>query len=86
VIIKLEDASVNAGRRQPPTVTVLKSVAKTYKKLLLSRNFSDITFVWADSPYFESALGGPRAENNSNGEWKTSHSSQIMKTILSLIY
>ena len=100
VILKLEDASVNAGQRQPATVPVLKSVAKAYKKLLLSWKFSDVKFVCPDgqvlpahrcilaaaSPYFETALDGPWAENNNNGNWKTSHSSQVMKTVLTLIY
>jgi len=96
---KAEDS--NPGSPKLPSVRVLKSTVRTYKKLLFNDTVSDIKFVCdegrvvlpahrciliAASPYFEAALQGPWAENNKNGEWKTSHPSHIMKAVLTLLY
>jgi len=85
--------------RSIKTVVVPESVMETYKKLLVSQDQSDITFVCQDgetfaahkailaaaSPYFATAFVGPWAENN-NGEWKTEYSSSVIKTVLSFVY
>ncbi len=82
------------------TVAVLKSVANTYKSMLFSEDFSDVTFQCSDgvsipahknilaasSPYFERAFKGDWAENNLEGIWPTIHSSSMMKSFLTLIY
>lgn len=91
-----------AKQKQPlhlKTTTVLDSVASSYRKMLFNEKFSDVTFECSDgvsipahrnilsmsSNYFETALQGDWAEN-SNGTWKTSHSSTLMKPILTILY
>ena len=82
------------------TTAVLESVANSYKNILFSEDFSDVTFECSDgvsvpahkivlaasSPYFKTAFQGNWAENNSEGIWRTSHSSSLIKSVLSLIY
>lgn len=82
------------------TAAVLKSVANTYKGILFSEDFSDLTFECSDgvsvpahkmilaasSPYFKTAFQGNWAENNADGIWRTSHSSSLIKSVLTLIY
>lgn len=83
-----------------PTVTIPQSVATTYKNLLFSPDQSDIKFVCKDgeilpahkiildaaSPYFRTAFHGPWVENMPEGEWHTSHSSSLIKAVLTYIY
>mmetsp|Transcript_15680 Transcript_15680/g.25776 ORF Transcript_15680/g.25776 Transcript_15680/m.25776 type:complete len:403 (+) Transcript_15680:138-1346(+) len=82
------------------TTAVLKCVANTYNSMLFSENFSDVAFLCSDgvsvpahkfilaasSPYFETAFQGDWAENNAEGIWKTSRSSSLIKSVLTLLY
>ena len=82
------------------TAAVLESVANTYKSMLFSEDFSDVTFQCSDgvsipahknilaasSPYFETAFKGNWVENNPEGIWPTIHSSSLIKSVLTLIY
>ncbi|KAK1737310.1 BTB/POZ domain-containing protein [Skeletonema marinoi] len=82
------------------TTAVLESVANTYKSMLFSEDFSDVTFQCSDgvsipahkiilaasSPYFKTAFHGDWTENNSEGVWRTSHSSSLIKSVLILMY
>ncbi|CAM9580478.1 unnamed protein product, partial [Heterosigma akashiwo] len=81
------------------TTAILTSVVSGYKKMLFSEDFSDITFECSDgvsipahkcilamsSAYFKGALQGDWAES-SDGIWKTSHSSELLKPILTVLY
>ena len=40
----------------------------------------------ASSSYFKTAFQGDWAENNSEGLWKTAHCSNLMKSVLTVIY
>ena len=93
-------AIANAKPTSLKTTKVLKSVANTYKGILFSEDFSDVTFECSDgvsvpahknilaasSPYFKTAFQGNWAENNADGIWRTSHSSSLIKSVLTLIY
>lgn len=102
-VIRLLQQKVNRETENPvslKTAAVLESVANTYKSMLFSEDFSDVTFQCSDgvsipahknilaasSPYFEAAFKGNWAENNPEGIWPTTHSSSIMKSFLTLIY
>lgn len=81
------------------TVSVARPVAASYKEMLLSEKFSDVSFVCPDgetipshrnilaasSPYFDAAFGGQWTEAQS-GELKTSHPARIVKAMLTLLY
>jgi hypothetical protein len=81
------------------TVSVLKSVAETYKKMLFSEKFSDIKFICSNgvtlhahrsvlaeaSTYFDNMFQGPWRENKAR-EIKPPHSSHIMKVVLTILY
>ncbi len=95
-----EKATAHAKPASLETAVVLKSVANTYKGILFSEDFSDVTFECSDgvsvpahkmilaasSSYFKAAFQGNWAENNSDGIWRTSHSSSLIKSVLTLIY
>lgn len=82
------------------TKEVIADVASSYGKLLLSEDFSDVTFKCSDgvslpahknilaisSDYFKTAFQGPWAENNADGVWETSHPSTLMKSVLTILY
>lgn len=101
-IKKLQDASTKAKKQPSSlkTTTVLKSVSNQYKSMLFSEDFSDVVFQCSDgvsvpahkmilaasSPYFKAAFQGDWSENNSDGIWKTSHSSSLIKSVLTLVY
>jgi hypothetical protein len=77
------------------TTAVLKCVANTYNSMLFSEDFSGSISMqrWgvsvpahkfilaASSPYFKTAFQGDWAENNSEGIWRTSHSSSLIKSV-----
>jgi hypothetical protein len=81
-------------------VTVPKSVAETFKALLVSEKFSDVKFKCQDgttfhahknilaaaSPYFSTAFEGPWGEQHQDGLWETSNSPAVMSAVLSFIY
>jgi len=97
---KLLPSPNEAVQRLHTTVMVPESLVATYKKLLFSPDQSDIKFVCSDgevfpahkailaatSPYFASAFTGPWTENSHHGEWKTSHSSSVIKALLTFVY
>ena len=101
-IKKLQDASTKAksSLSSLKTTAVLTSVANQYKTMLFSDEFSDVVFQCSDgvsvpahkmilaasSPYFKTAFQGDWSENNSDGIWKTSHSSKLIKSVLTLVY
>jgi len=82
------------------TKSILEETFKTYKNLLFSETFSDITFLCSDgislhahknilatsSNYFKTAFEGSWAETNGDGVWRTTHSSKLMIPILTLLY
>mmetsp|Transcript_18382 Transcript_18382/g.27570 ORF Transcript_18382/g.27570 Transcript_18382/m.27570 type:complete len:397 (+) Transcript_18382:140-1330(+) len=86
--------------RKVSTTEVLSDVASSYENLLFSDNFSDVTFKCSDgvsvpahkailaasSDYFKAAFRGPWAENNENGVWETTHSSKLMRSVLTILY
>jgi len=100
----LQDASIKDKKTKentkPKTTPVLEGVVTSYKSMLFSDDFSDITFLCSDgvsipahkcilaasSAYFKTAFRGDWAENNEEGVWKTAHCSNLMKSILTLIY
>lgn len=83
-----------------PTTTMATTVVNTYRGLLFSPQTSDVKFICEDgvtfpahkailssaSPYFLTAFNGPWEENGTKGEWKTSHSSDIIRAALTYIY
>lgn len=85
---------------KPSTSSILTATLDVYSKLLLSDSFSDIEFLCSDgvslhahksilaaaSTYFKVAFEGPWAETHLDGVWKTSHSSELMKATLTMIY
>lgn len=100
----LQDASIKDKKAKettkPKITSVLEGVVTSYKSMLFSDDFSDITFQCSDgvsipahkcilaasSSYFQTAFRGDWAENNEEGVWKTAHCSNLMKSILTLIY
>mmetsp|Transcript_13066 Transcript_13066/g.24005 ORF Transcript_13066/g.24005 Transcript_13066/m.24005 type:complete len:381 (+) Transcript_13066:164-1306(+) len=96
----LQNASKKQAKPILKTTPVLTSVASCYKGLLFSEDFSDISFQCSDgvsvpahknilaasSPYFKVAFQGDWAENNSDGIWQTTHDSNLIKSVLTLIY
>jgi len=96
----LQEASEEVKSPSLKTAAILESVAYTYKSMLFSEDFSDVVFQCSDgvsvpahkfilaasSPYFKTAFQGDWAENNSEGIWRTSHSSSLIKSVLTLIY
>lgn len=98
----LQNASKSKQPTSLNTEPVLKSVANCYKNMLFSSDFSDVTFNCSDgvcvpahkvilasaSPYFKAAFQGSNrwSENNAEGVWKTSHNSNLIKSVLTLIY
>ena len=86
--------------RSLETAPVLKSVTSSYSNLLFDEDFSDVSFHCSDgetvhahkailaasSPYFRTAFQGNWAENNAEGIWNTTHSSTLIRSVLTLIY
>ena len=84
----------------PYTTPVLSGVPSRYMTMLFSDDYSDVSFHCSDgvcipahkcilaasSAYFKTALRGDWAENNADGIWETSHSSSIIKSVLTVIY
>jgi hypothetical protein len=100
VIRLLQEASKKNVQPSLKTTPVLQSVASCYRSMLFSEDFSDVTFQCSDgvsipahklilaasSPYFKAAFQGNWSENNSDGIWRTTHSSNMIKSVFTLIY
>lgn len=98
-IIMLDRALEHMGV-EPRTERVLTGVTTSYKSMLFSEEFSDITFVCSDgvsipahklvlaanSECLKTAFQGPWAANHKDGKWETSHSSELMKALLTIMY
>lgn len=94
---------VNNGVRPAPTLeletVVAKPVVATYKKMLFSEQFNDVTFICpngeavpahkivlaASSSYFDAAFSGSWKESQS-GQLKTTHEVHIIKAMLTSLY
>lgn len=88
------------GYTKPTKGPVPESVVTSWKNLLFSEEFSDITFQCPDgtafhahknvlaatSSYFRAAFSGPWREQDTTGHWKTSNSPEIMKAVLTFVY
>ena len=96
----LQNASKQSQCPKFHTTPVLSGVPSCYMKMLFSDDYSDVSFHCSDgvcipahkcilaasSAYFKTALRGDWAENNADGIWETSHSSSIIKSVLTVIY
>lgn len=86
---------------QPPaTATVLDYTKSMWASILFSTDHSDVTFVCDDgievaahrillgasSPYFQALFSEPWVEQHKDGRWETDKSSDVIKSVLSLIY
>lgn len=85
-----------------PHVSVAKSVVDMLQRMVLSEEFSDVRFKCADgtslpahkcvlsssSTYFRNYFTGPwgKLAEHQGGTWRTSHSSVVMRAILTFIY
>ena len=98
-LIELLLAAQRTSGGQPSSLSVLHSATETNEKMLFSERFSDVKFVCGDevivhahknvlaasSQYFDAAFDGPWKESES-GEWMTSHKSDVIKVVLTLLY
>ena len=87
-------------RVQPPKATVPHATQALWESLLFSSDSSDVTFVCPDgteipahrvilatgNPYFRTYFSGLWTEQYPDGRWETEKSSNVIKSLLSLIY